>query len=382
MRKETKYKLKIGFGTLIKNDACIESAKNIKGFVPVIIGLVAAFLPVIPLMVSTAKTYGSQFLKSSTYNLDRYNTAVMMDVKEQGYEFKLFDNQLLRYNGESVEEMSLEAETTPISEYVSKSGEGNPIKYQLFYSGRINSGTNEEKIKTLVTTITETTYLTGTAFVKGSGDAEAYIKTKQEAAEAAGEKYEATYYRPSFTVLYKLGLYTYVNNESTGKQAATYGGDWKHSQIEDGLLATILKVELPEGTTLFDKDANGDYKLMRNSDFVAAVQKNMNKVYDNAYLTTKQNSFTLYTLVFYGVYVVLIAFMGLMIFLLTRGKRNPMNYMTFWLSTKIAAWATISPAILALILGFLLTNFATMFFIILFGVRIMWLSMRQLRPAY
>ena len=121
---------------------------------------------------------------------------------------------------------------------------------------------------------------------------------------------------------------------------------------------------------------------MRNSDFVAAVQKNMNKVYDNAYLTTKQNSFTLYTLVFYGVYVVLIAFMGLMIFLLTRGKRNPMNYMTFWLSTKIAAWATISPAILALILGFLLTNFATMFFIILFGVRIMWLSMRQLRPAY
>ena len=127
MREETKYKLKIGFGTLIKNDACIESAKNIKGFVPVIIGLVAAFLPVIPLMVSTAKTYGSQFLKSSTYNLDRYNTAVMIDVKEQGYEFKLFDNQLLRYNvesvGEPVIEMSLEAETTPISEYVSKSGE-------------------------------------------------------------------------------------------------------------------------------------------------------------------------------------------------------------------------------------------------------------------
>ena len=380
MREETKYKLKIGFASLIKNDACIESAKQIKGYVPIIIGLVAAFLPVIPLMVSTSKTYGSQFLSASTYNLDRYNTSVMMNVKEQGYEFKLFGEQLLRYKDGAVENMSLENETTPIGQYVSKSNEGNPIKYQLFYSERVNAGTNDEKIKTLVSSITDTTYLAETTFVKGSGDAEAYIKAKQDAL-AEGETYTPVYYRPSFTILYKLGLYTYVNNESTNKQAATFGGDWKNSSIEEGLIATILKTESTV-TNLYEKDASGDYKIMRNSEFVNEVQKNMNKVYDNAYLTTKHNSFLLYTFVFYGVYVVLIAFMGLMIFLLTRGKKNPMNYMSFWLSTKIAAWATMAPAILALILGFLLTNFATMFFIILFGVRIMWLSMRQLRPAY
>ena len=379
MREETKYKLKIGFGTIIKNDACIESAKHIKGFVPIIIGLVAAFLPVIPLMVTTAKTYGSQFLKSSTYNLDRYNTSVMMNVKEEGYDFKLVGGQLLRYKDDQVENMSFDDDASPIGEYISKSDSGNPIKYQLFYSERINTGAKEEKIKTLVSDITSTTYLEGTIFVKGSGDAEAYIKAKQDAL-GEGETYTPTYYRPSFTVIYKLGLYTYVNNETTGKQAATYGGDWKHSQIVEGLLATILKSEIE--TDIYEKDANGDYKVLRNSEFTAEIQKNMNKVYDLAYLTTKQNSFLLYTFVFYGVYVVLIAFMGLMIFLLTRGKKNPMNYMSFWLSTKIAAWATISPAVLALILGFLLTNFATMFFIILFGVRIMWLSMRQLRPAY
>jgi maltodextrin utilization protein YvdJ len=73
--------------------------------------------------------------------------------------------------------------------------------------------------------------------------------------------------------------------------------------------------------------------------------------------------------------------MGLMIFLLTRGKKNIFHIYTFGDCEKIAAWSMVSPALLSLILGFIFTDYAMMFFIILLGLRVMWLSMKQLRPA-
>ena len=381
MRTETKNNIRLGFASLLKNDAAIEAAKTVPGYVPVIIGLIAAFIPVIPLMVSTSNSYGSSFLKNSTYNLDRYNTATMMSVYDEGYDFQLFNGKLLRYKDGNHVSIDLIEEMTPIGEYtVDNADGGKTIKYQLFYSERVNSGTTDEQIKTLLNTISSTKYLEGTTYIKDSDEALNKINERQ-AALTDGSTYSPVYYRPSYTVIYREGLYTSVNNEYSNKEAATYAGDWNHSSIEGGLLKTVLDAD-KYGASLLEKDANGDYKLLRDGEFTASIQKNMNKVYDNAYLTAKQKSFLLYTLVFYGVYVVLIAFMGLMMFLLTRGKRNPMNYMSFWLCTKISAWSTITPAVLALVLGFLITNFATMFFIILFGVRIMWMSMRQLRPAY
>ena len=72
--------------------------------------------------------------------------------------------------------------------------------------------------------------------------------------------------------------------------------------------------------------------------------------------------------------------MGFMIWVLTRGKNNPYRLFTFWESFKISFWASISPAILTVGLGFLITNFAATMFPLLIGVRVMWLSMKSLRP--
>ena len=86
------------------------------------------------------------------------------------------------------------------------------------------------------------------------------------------------------------------------------------------------------------------------------------------------------SLVFLGVYIVLIFIMGLLIFLLTRGKTNMFNYLKFMDCQKMVWWASLAPAILAVIFGFIFTNFAQMIFIILLGLRVMWMSMKQLRP--
>jgi len=70
-----------------------------------------------------------------------------------------------------------------------------------------------------------------------------------------------------------------------------------------------------------------------------------------------------------------------MIFILTRGKRNPFRIYTFWETQKISYWASFTPSLLALIFGFIFTEYAVMIFVMLIGVRIMWMSMKSLKPA-
>ena len=379
MKNTTKLYLVNAFKSLIKNDAAVESARTTPSYVPIIVSILAVFLPVIPLMVSTANTYGSQFLKAQTYNLDRYHTDALLSLKEQGYEFEIKGGELLRFKENTLDPAPFDVDKEPMEEYLVTVGESTEIKYQFFYSDRTNSG--ENKIKTLVNDINNTTYLSGTTYVKDSDEAKATIENRQASMEDSKE-YKPTYYRPTFFVLYKNGLYINLTKEGKTDRITTVAGDWKHTEEGTKLLERLLSVEGYELGRVIEEKVNGEYKALRDLDYVAGVQKNMNKLYDESYLTAKRNNFLMYTFVFYGIYLVLVLFMGLMMFLLTRGKKNPMNYMTFWFCLKIAMWTTISPAILALILGFMLTNFATMFFIILYGIRVMWLSMRQLRPAY
>ena len=86
--------------------------------------------------------------------------------------------------------------------------------------------------------------------------------------------------------------------------------------------------------------------------------------------------------IYLGVYAGLILFLGLMVFLLTRGKNNINRTMNFWVCQKVAWWSSFTPGLLALPLGFLLASniLGQMTFIVLLSIRVMWLSMRQLRP--
>lgn len=81
-----------------------------------------------------------------------------------------------------------------------------------------------------------------------------------------------------------------------------------------------------------------------------------------------------------GIDIVITALMGFMVWVLTRGKNNPYRYFKIWECQKTAYWAAITPAILTCGLGFLLSRFANVLFPLLLGVRVMWLSMKSLRP--
>jgi hypothetical protein len=72
--------------------------------------------------------------------------------------------------------------------------------------------------------------------------------------------------------------------------------------------------------------------------------------------------------------------MGFLMWILTRGKNNPNNYFTPWLTQKVEARLALSPAIITLIAGFFLVNQAPLIFILTLGLRVMWISMKELRP--
>lgn len=72
--------------------------------------------------------------------------------------------------------------------------------------------------------------------------------------------------------------------------------------------------------------------------------------------------------------------MGLMVWILTRGKNNPYRLFSVWECFKISSWSCITPALLACGFGFLFSGIANALFPLLLGVRVMWLSMKSLKP--
>ena len=76
----------------------------------------------------------------------------------------------------------------------------------------------------------------------------------------------------------------------------------------------------------------------------------------------------------------IVLIMGFMVWILTRGKNNPYRLFTVWHGFATAFWCSLTPAILTVGLGFLIKNFASTLFPLLLGVRVMWLTMKSLRP--
>ena len=100
----------------------------------------------------------------------------------------------------------------------------------------------------------------------------------------------------------------------------------------------------------------------------------------NFYNQTRLRSAGIQLAICSAINAAVVLIMGFMVWVLTRGKNNPYRLFTVWQCFATAFWATTTPALLTVGLGFLIKNFASMMFPLLIGVRVMWLSMKSLRP--
>lgn len=362
MKASTKENLGNIFGSLVSNQRAINGAKRNPWWVALIMFVLAVVVPVIPLTVSVAQSYGASFLAGNTYGYESQITEASLDLHVAGYKFEITDYNTLTAtkNGEALNTDPTYNDAFPLSEGTVINSVTNEIDFQVYFSYRTYSGNSG--IKALVEQLTKEKYISGSD----------KIVDPNENLE------EVTYYRPSFIILFPNGSYEYVAKGKTTTLSTQQSGDWKKTSVGTNLLERVLTVsgyELPTNETEAEN-------LLRNGAYVAGVLSNWKSVYNEAYLTTKNNSLLFQSLLFLGIYALLVLFMGLMIFLLTRGKKNPFNYLKIWVCMKIAMWASVCPGILAMILGFIFAQYAVMFFIILVGLRTMWLTMKQLRPQY
>jgi hypothetical protein len=113
----------------------------------------------------------------------------------------------------------------------------------------------------------------------------------------------------------------------------------------------------------------------------ATFVDNMKDFADNVYRDTRTNSILVSTGLILIVNSITILLMGLIFFLMTRGKSNPNRTMKLYQAYNLAFRSSLSPAIISLALGFLFSGYAIMVFIVCYGFRAMYLSMRQLKPA-
>ena len=362
MKEKTKRTLKILAGSIIKNDSAIEGAKTAPWWIAVIMFIVCNFLPVIPIMVNAEKTYGASFMDNYTYGYDQALMGATTELKDSGYKLMVKDHQLLAYESEEdlnnnkpvSEAWALNADQvskdyTPIASYVSVNDGISTHVLDIYYTDR-EYGKGAYTVKGLINHL------------------EKEVKYAVNTNNVFNAEVDADYYIPSYLILYKNGIYSKIFKYGTKTAASvTYTGlDWKNTDDMD-LLESTLTVE---NVTPNKYDAK----------YVSGVFGNWKVIFNTSYKNQKIQTFWATSGIYYGIYLGLGIFMGLMMFLLTRGKRNPNRNLNFWITCKISAWIAFSPAVLAMIVGFFWNAAAGIGYIVLFGLRTMWLSMRQLSP--
>lgn len=351
MSPQTKRNIGNVFKSIISNQAAIDGAKEAPFYIAIIFFVLSLILPLIPILVSSSKLYGASFVDSYNYNADIGLAYTTKDLKSKNFTFKIEGGELTYYqNGSKYETINNEL----VSYHTLKNEKGKEYYNFMFYI-------TDKKGSDLVDFVSELSakqYEVGTLTPKTTDaiDIERY------------ERDEVKFYSANFIILGRetmgVQLFKY---QTTTTASTTYGGlDWNLSNTPD-LLERLLDVNDKVSETVNENQA-----IFENWKSV------FNETYENQKVKTMWTTVGIYAAVYAG----LMIFMGLMIFLMTRGKSNPNRVINFWVALKISWWASFTPALLGMIVGFLFAggSIGQMGFIVLLSLRIMWLSMRQLRP--
>lgn len=382
--------LKLLLKSLISNNACVEAARTQEVkyhiFGPLFLAL-ALFFAALPTCVTGFQQQGSAWLNAGlTYSAETafYDFGHVAIGEAEGYtkngleltinDHKLFVNNVWKENSRynNNEYIDLDNDNNPIT--IGKEGYRGTIDYS-FYRYPANEELNEKeifeiyifpeadnkelqlKVSNLLLNIKPNTEDTKEA--RENIDNSIKIKHVVEA-EGQAPVTKRVQRSTSFIAFGQTSFYGYlyqpgvinVSNSVNSPISSVYG-DYHHINNTENLIKDL--------TGDLDSDTLTKWKDFSNKGFIDTRFAN----------TWKQTG------IIVGVDAGVVLFMGLMVFLLTRGRNNPFRIYSIWDSVKIAMYASLTPGILAL-LGFLLKNMAMMLFILGVGVRVMWLSMKTL----
>lgn len=330
--------MKFIFKSLFNNNAVLEGRKQ-KWWLGLLIFVISMILSVIPTMVSVGTAKGSSFLKNNTMSCD-------VGLKEFVSFLNTEDINLTVQENESGNGVKRHLIISSESDLTDKTGD-NPLYEYHHFDGNTS-------VLRLSVYYRDETYKETTTFIQ-SIQSRVYEKGNENESEETVEQLPPT----SFLVLGKERIYMAIYGKDVEKWNAPtsqYTGDY-------------TKIAL-----------NTNIKNFSNSE--DKVFDNWKEFFNDGYLNLRSSALVVQTTAYLGINALVTFFMGLMIFIITRGKKNPFRHeYNFGKSMLVISFAALCPAILTCILGFAFSSFAPMLYMIILGFRTMWMSSKNLNPT-
>ncbi|MBR1846705.1 MAG: hypothetical protein IJ787_03220 [Bacilli bacterium] len=341
---ETAANLKLGFSTLISNDGVIKASREWKGVIdilPICLALIAVILAVLPTFVSRMNTKGSTAIFNSPVaaydqGLAQFENSLIYDDAGNQRDLKLTIDGTGTFNFSKEDRVALTGGDNQW--YTAKSSSGKPV-FEVFFNS---------------TAFNDSEFFA--AIDKGQ---DPYTQTARDNSATASETYVASY------LAFGKEYIRFRKKSETGVAFAGLTGRY------DRLIGKDF--------TAFAKSL--DSKEYTSKAYIEQVTGFYSEVINLSFETDKVVGAWSQTGIFAAIDLGLVVLFGVVLFLMTRGKKNPFRIYTFWETQKMAYWAAFTPSLIALILGFWLVQYAFIFFMFAYGMRMMWMSMRSLRPA-
>ena len=360
MSPKTKFTLVSIFKSLISNQAAIDGSKESPWWIAAIFLVISVILPLIPNFVTLSNYNGNSFIATYNYGLDEQMTRFAYTMKNQGVELKVEGGKLHYYeNDVEKPEKFVELDETYFQDY---SVYDQEYRYVNTVTGQVDIRVfclSDTNLKTTVKSIVAQEFKAGTIV-------------------APTDNPDEKHYLPNIVVFTPKTFAVAVYKDTTTKQASSSNGglNWYNTSKKIGLIERLLGDGVEDAATMSEIDFVNTY--------TASSFKQFKKICTETYLYQKKITKWQQTGIYAGIYAGVIVFLGLMLFIMTRGRTNPYKYLNVWHTQKIAWWAALSPAILGTILSLIFSGntIGQMAFILLLTLRMMWLAMKQLKPVY
>ena len=349
---QTVENLKLGFSTLVSNDACVTAARTWKGpiiILPICLALASVVLSVVPTMVTR-------------FNIDA-STAVFAAP------YGGFDQGLANFTYSLVFDDSGVERTTPVSVKIDDNGNLVTNNLEPLYHSEaehwyvdLDPATAKPAFEVFFNlpefSLTDSEFFSRVDTNRHPKDGTVRSKTDDGA--------EIVTSQASYLAIGKTAVR--MRKYSQAKSFSAIEGQYDRLHNYD--FAKLSKQQAEDGSQI-----NPVHQA-----YVNAVREEYVSFLRLCYETYKITGAWSYIGMMAGINAGIILLFGIVIFIMTRGKKNPCRIYTIWECLLTACYASFAPAVLSLAAGFLLAQFAFIIFMFLFGMRMMWMTMRTLRP--
>lgn len=363
--------------SLFSNDTCVD-ARQKPWWSALIIVLASTMIALAPIMTSYFNKTGGSILSEPTYGLEKGLPAFDQELSSKKLSLVVNNNQL------DTNDAAWQT-AFPTTYTIGTDSLNNPLHAYIYahqetyiYTPNAAASSSGASSTTLAPTQTTKTVVDFVVYNAGSIDPATYYTSN-----VWGDSNEPKLQTASdghlinVLVLSQKAFYLVKGPSKVSTAKSGVYGLWNASAIQGFDLKDLATKSTHGVAYTLPEKTDVTYESAFSTATVSAWKELLTEAWDSSRIAQGWT----WTGISFGIFAGLALVLGLTIFLMTRGKSNPFSIYTFWECQKIAYWASFTPALLSLF-AFIFPAYAILFYIFLFAMRVMWMSMRSLRPQY